>query len=112
VRDLAARLRVNPNTVARVYRELQVEGLLASRQGSGTFVGDAARQMGLAEGREILRQRLAEATTLGRNLGLSAAELREVLDEAWDGSAGALVGHPCLPRPGRAGMPDPREEKR
>lgn len=38
VRQLAVALRVNPNTVSRVYSELEKEGLLATRQGKGTFV--------------------------------------------------------------------------
>jgi GntR family transcriptional regulator len=83
VRDLAVRLRVNPNTVARVYRELQAEGLFVSRQGSGTFVADDARAVGQAEGRAILRQRLAEAASLAHSLDLSAAELRRLTDDAW-----------------------------
>jgi GntR family transcriptional regulator len=90
VRDLAARLRVNPNTIARVYRELQSEGLFASRQGSGTFVSETASSVSLAEGRAILRQRLAEAATMGRSLGLSAHEAHGLLDKAWDVSADAV----------------------
>ncbi len=38
VRELAATLTVNPNTVARAYRELESSGLLDTLQGSGTFV--------------------------------------------------------------------------
>jgi GntR family transcriptional regulator len=83
VRDLAVRLRVNPNTVARVYRELQAEGLFASRQGSGTFVADDAVSVGHAEAQSILRQRLADAASLAHSLDLSAAELRRLTDDAW-----------------------------
>lgn len=38
VRDLAARTVVNPNTVARVYRELETEGFLSTQRGVGTYV--------------------------------------------------------------------------
>lgn len=38
VRLLAQQLQVNPNTVMRAYRELELEGLVVSRQGEGTFV--------------------------------------------------------------------------
>lgn len=86
VRELAARLRINPNTVARVYRELQVEGLLASRQGSGTFVADTARQAGAAEGQAIMRQRLAEIAVLGKTLGLGVEDMEALLREAWSKS--------------------------
>lgn len=41
VRDLAASLAINPNTIARAYRELEGEGYIVSRAGKGTFVADA-----------------------------------------------------------------------
>ena len=41
VRELAATLTVNPNTVARAYRELESSGLLDTLQGSGTFVRES-----------------------------------------------------------------------
>src|SRR5512137_2843999 len=40
VRQLAVDLSVNPNTVVRAYRELEIEGVLETHQGSGTFIGD------------------------------------------------------------------------
>ena len=82
VRDLAARLRLNPNTVARVYRELQAEGLLSSRQGSGTFVSPEALAVSLQEGQEIVRQRLREAAAMGLSLRLDSHALRKLFDEA------------------------------
>ena len=39
VRRLAVELSVNPNTVVRAYRQLEIEGVLVTQQGSGTFVG-------------------------------------------------------------------------
>jgi GntR family transcriptional regulator len=38
IRDLAAELLVNPNTVARAYRELEQEGLISTQKGRGSFV--------------------------------------------------------------------------
>jgi GntR family transcriptional regulator len=38
IRELSAQLDINPNTVAKVYRELELTGLIASRAGSGCFV--------------------------------------------------------------------------
>ena len=40
VRQLAVDLSINPNTVIRAYREMEIEGLLETHQGSGTFVGN------------------------------------------------------------------------
>ncbi len=39
VRQLAVDLSINPNTVIRAYRELELAGVLETQQGSGTFVG-------------------------------------------------------------------------
>jgi DNA-binding transcriptional regulator YhcF (GntR family) len=41
VRALAVELAVNPNTVARAYKELEIRGLVATQQGSGTFAAAA-----------------------------------------------------------------------
>jgi GntR family transcriptional regulator len=57
VRDLAAETVVNPNTVARVYRELELEGLLQTQRGVGTFVAPGAG----AGGRPAERERLLDA---------------------------------------------------
>ena len=40
VRELAAELAINPNTIQRAYRELEVEGFIASVSGKGSFVCD------------------------------------------------------------------------
>ena len=39
VRQLAVDLQINPNTVIRAYRELEIRGFLDTHQGSGTFIG-------------------------------------------------------------------------
>src|SRR5450759_4886884 len=54
VRSLAARLRINPATVVQAYRDLETEGLVATRHGAGTFVQEIA-----ADRRK--RDRVAEA---------------------------------------------------
>ena len=38
IRELSARLNINPNTVAKVYRELELTGIIESKAGSGSFV--------------------------------------------------------------------------
>ena len=68
IRALAERLLVNPNTVARAYRELEAMGVVTSRQGSGTFVAEGGPQMGRRERMRVLAERadalLAEASHL------------------------------------------------
>src|SRR5947209_14743850 len=61
VRELSKRLVVNPNTVARAYRELQAQGLLESLRGTGLQVTEAATARCGEERRVIVRQRLRSA---------------------------------------------------
>ncbi|MBX9929580.1 MAG: GntR family transcriptional regulator [Gemmatimonadaceae bacterium] len=81
VRVLATRLRVNPATVVQAYRELEQDGLVELRQGSGTFVRDLSPD-------RRQRERRTEATRLVRDLladaarrGITPAELRTAFDE-------------------------------
>src|SRR5271166_3367483 len=57
VRELSKQLVVNPNTVARAYRELQSEGLIETVRGMGLQVADGAVDRCRAARREIVRQR-------------------------------------------------------
>jgi len=82
VREVAGRLRLNPNTVARAYRELQMEGLLTSRQGSGTFVSENAKAMGEEEGRRLVAERLRKASGLAADLGLDQKEFAALAERA------------------------------
>ena len=81
VRQLAASLRVNPATVVQAYRDLEGEGLVATRHGAGTFVQDVApdkRSRDRAtEARRLARELVARAASLG----ISTAELRKAIDE-------------------------------
>ena len=69
VRDLAEQLVINPNTVARAYRELFTAGLVEGTQGAGTFVKARSRVMKTTERESRIQpfidQFIAEATLLG-----------------------------------------------
>lgn len=75
VRQLAARLRVNPATVVQAYRDLETEGFVEMRQGAGTFVRDVQSDMRASErarqAATLVRRMVADA---GR-LGLSTNEI-------------------------------------
>ena len=68
VRALAERLIVNPNTVARAYRELESSGVITSRQGSGAFVAGNGSPFAQRDKQKLLQERidvlLAEASHL------------------------------------------------
>ncbi len=58
VRKLAEQLVVNPNTVARAYRELESAGLIASRRGAGVFVSSSGSPLAKREQTRILGERI------------------------------------------------------
>jgi GntR family transcriptional regulator len=68
VKDVAAGLAINPNTVLKAYRELEYEGLVAARPGIGTFVTGTLGAASLAAHeplRRDLRRWLAKARSAG-----------------------------------------------
>jgi GntR family transcriptional regulator len=83
VRDLAARLLVNPNTVARVYRDLERDGLLETRRGQGTYISAAAAAMADSERRRLIADQLEKVAQDARAFGLdpedAVAMFRSVL---------------------------------
>ena len=79
VRALAKALVVNPNTIIRVYRELEQEGLLYTRKGVGVFVVPHAARRCRRERDTLVEDTLREAIALARKAAMDDAEL----DELW-----------------------------
>src|SRR5579862_7296979 len=77
VRQLAVDLAINPNTVVRAYRELEIRGVLATQQGTGTFITDKQ-----PEKNELERQRRVGqlAGELLARAGAEGITLQELLD--------------------------------
>src|SRR3954463_7754300 len=69
VKDVVARLAINPNTVLKAYRELERDGLVTARQGVGTFVTRTLADSSLAA-HEPLRRELATWLSRARTAGL------------------------------------------
>lgn len=63
VREMAGELVVNPNTVARAYRELEARGLLSTERGRGTFVVDRPPELSREARREKLRSHVERLVT-------------------------------------------------
>ncbi len=69
VKDVVARLAINPNTVLKAYKELEREGLVVARQGVGTFVARTLTDDSLAM-HEPLRRELARWLAKARLAGM------------------------------------------
>ena len=75
IRVLAERLLVNPNTVARAYRELEVAGVVTKRRTAGTYVSDAGSPLARRERLRILTERADALLAEARQLGIDLDEL-------------------------------------
>jgi GntR family transcriptional regulator len=89
VRELSKRLVVNPNTVARAYRELQGQGLLEPVRGTGLQVTEAAAARCGDERRAIVRQRLRGAIDEARRSDLAPDEIEAIFRDEWTKTNGA-----------------------
>jgi GntR family transcriptional regulator len=85
VREVALELTVNPNTVARAYRELEHSGILMSYQGRGTFVSTVVTAAHLEDKELIVRQKLQELMQEARQLNVKRARLEALFNEVLEG---------------------------
>ena len=74
VRDLAARLKVNPMTISKAYSLLEAEGLLERRRGVGLFVAPINQDKAARLKTELLDDALSKAAMTAIQLGLSETE--------------------------------------
>ena len=79
VRNLAAELVINPNTVARAYTILEQQGLVTTKTGSGTYATDPRLRDKDVSQLNILNDRIDNIITQALNLGLSHDEILELL---------------------------------
>jgi len=80
VRQLASELRVNPNTVAQAYRELERDGVVYVRRGQGTFI--SSRQVDGPERRTLLSQVAERALLDAHRNGAGAEDLIQAIRDA------------------------------
>ena len=90
VRQLAVDLAINPNTVMRAYRELELGGLLETHQGTGTFIANKKVEKASAERERQLGQMVSEFAARAGAAGFTVEELIDRLGE--------LLPHPAQRR--------------
>jgi GntR family transcriptional regulator len=84
VRQVAVDLTINPNTVQRAYREMEIRGALETQQGTGTFIGTQKVQLSDVERRRQLSQLAADSIARAGAGGFTVEELLEAIHESVD----------------------------
>jgi GntR family transcriptional regulator len=79
IRLLAEQLIINPNTVARAYRELEQAGVVTKRKTAGTYVSDAGSPLARRERLRILTERADSLLAEARQMNFSVEEIVEIL---------------------------------
>lgn len=75
VRALAVQLRVNLNTVNKAYKELEIQNILETQQGTGTFIGPVKVEIPAQERRDKLAAICSQFLSIAASYGFSAEEL-------------------------------------
>src|ERR1700741_351502 len=86
VRQVAVDLSINPNTVVRAYRELEIRGVLETQQGTGTFISHQKVKRDDVERQRQLNQLVADFVARAGAAGFTIDDLLEQLRERQNGS--------------------------
>ena len=80
IRKLAAELRINPNTVARAYQNLERDGVIRTVPGGGTYIADNRPGLLKAEKLRRLRPIATQLAVEASQMGLDPADLRKLME--------------------------------
>lgn len=94
VRELSERLGVNPNTVAKAYRDLEVMGLLYTRRGMGVFVNKSVENRCREDCRRQIIERLHEVVAEAKASGMTEKEVRDVAEKSFASDSGPYSAIP------------------
>ena len=84
VRQVAVDLEINPNTVLRAYRELEIRGVLDTHQGTGTFVSDRSTPEDEVERARKLEQLVSDVVSRAGAGGFTLRDVTEALQQRLD----------------------------
>jgi GntR family transcriptional regulator len=79
IRVLAERLTINPNTVARAYRELEIAGIVEKRRTAGTYVTGTGSPLARRERVKILAERIDALLAEARQFDIRTGELIDLI---------------------------------
>jgi GntR family transcriptional regulator len=81
IRVLAEQLLINPNTVARAYRELELAGIVQKRRTTGTYVSNLGSRLNRRDRLKVVTQRIDALLAESRQMNFSTDEIVELLLE-------------------------------
>jgi GntR family transcriptional regulator len=81
IRTLATQLVINPNTVARAYRELELAGIVEKRRTAGTYVSDAGSPLARRERMKILTERIDALLAQARQMNIDTDAVVDLIRE-------------------------------
>ncbi|HAE21011.1 MAG TPA: GntR family transcriptional regulator [Spirochaetaceae bacterium] len=85
VRSLAVDLKINPNTVARAYNELEIRGIVNTQQGTGTFISDKQIKLTEVEREGMLDTLVRPLISKAASYGFAMAEVLDAVRDAYKG---------------------------
>lgn len=88
VREMSEMLSVNPNTITKAYRDLELMGLVDTRRGVGVMVTTEAPALCRDKGRRLVLDHLREAVAESLACGLAATEVKKIVSDA-------IASHPA-----------------
>ncbi len=80
VRQLAAQLVLNPNTISKAYRQLEQDGIIVTRPGAGAFVAELSSNLSRSVRKKLLCQQLERLVVEAVHMQIDARTLREWFD--------------------------------
>ncbi len=81
IRVLAEKLVVNPNTIARAYRELEIAGIVEKRRTAGTYISDQGSPLARRERMKILTERVDQLLAEAGNMSVSLEDVLKLIQQ-------------------------------
>jgi GntR family transcriptional regulator len=82
VRQLAAQLAINPNTIAKAYRQLEREGIIVTRPGAGAFIANLDSNLSRAVRKRLLSEELERIAVDAFHMQIDRKTLLELFNNA------------------------------
>jgi len=94
VRAVAEKLDINPNTVAKAYRDLEIMGLVYTRRGMGIFIKDGVEDMCQAACYQEIIRKMHEVVSEARAAGMKEQDINAIAGKCFDSKAAPYAPPP------------------